>query len=159
MRKFIFLIFIFCCGIVGFAQQPQRIKATDLEKLIRESTTPLIINMWATWCAPCVQEIPYFQEEAKKHAGDSVKLILVSLDFKEAFPKDLAGFMEKRKISATVLWLDETNADYFGPKVDPKWSGAIPATLFINNKKGYRNFVEDQLTHETLQKEIMAMLK
>ena len=67
--------------------------------------------------------------------------------------------MIKRHITAPVLWLDETNADYFCPKVDAKWSGAIPATLFINSKTGYRNFIEEQLSHEELKKEIMAILK
>ena len=74
------------------------------------------------------------------------------------FPKGVESFAAKRKITATILWLDETNADYFCPKVDPKWSGAIPATLFINNKTGYRKFFEEQLTHQALKKEIMAIL-
>ena len=142
----------------SYSQQVTLVKATDLEKIIAEAKTPLIINMWATWCKPCVEELPYFQTEVAKHK-DSVQLLLVSLDFKEAYPKDIIAFAEKRKITPPIVWLDETNADYFCPKVDAKWSGAIPATLFINNKKGYRNFIEDQLSPETLRTEIMAMLK
>ena len=56
------------------------------------------------------------------------------------------------------MWLDETNADYFCPKVDEKWTGAIPATLFINNSKNYRKFMEEQLSEEELEKEILALL-
>ncbi|MEI2737607.1 MAG: hypothetical protein V9F01_02345 [Chitinophagaceae bacterium] len=67
--------------------------------------------------------------------------------------------MKKRNVTAEVAWLDETNADYFCPKIDAKWSGAIPATLFINNKTGYRNFIEEQISHEKLKKEIMAILE
>ncbi len=139
------------------SQEIRSVKITDVEKIIAESKTPLIINIWATWCKPCIEELPYFQEEVKKH--DSLQLLLVSLDFKEAFPEVIEKFMKKRKVSATVVWLDETNADYFCPKIDPKWSGAIPATLFINNKTGYRNFVEQQISHEKLKKEIMAILE
>jgi hypothetical protein len=83
----------------------------------------------------------------------------VSLDFKEGFPVGISSFAEKRKITAPIVWLDETNADYFCPKVDVKWSGAIPATLFINNKTGYRKFIEEQISHEQLKKEIKAILK
>ncbi|MEO7924935.1 MAG: TlpA disulfide reductase family protein [Chitinophagaceae bacterium] len=140
------------------AQEIKSIKATDLKKLIAESKTPLIINMWATWCKPCIEELPYFIEEIKDHRKDSLQLILVSLDFKEAFPEEIAAFAKKRKIDASIFWLDETDADYFCPKVDPKWSGAIPATLFINNKTGYRNFIEEQVSHEKLKKEIKAIL-
>lgn len=142
----------------SFSQEVKQVKATDLEKIIKESKTPLLINFWATWCVPCIEELPYFQEEVKKHQADSVKLLLVSLDLKDQFPTKLSAFAKKRKYTYPILWLNETNADYFCPKVDEKWSGSIPATLFINNKKGYRKFMEQQLTRAQLQKEIMAIL-
>jgi hypothetical protein len=86
-------------------------------------------------------------------------LILVSVDFKEEFPEGIEATVEKRKFHSTILWLNETNADYFCPRVDPKWSGAVPASLFINNRSGYRKFFEEQLSEEQLRKEIMAILK
>lgn len=147
-----FFTILFCSG-----QEIRSVKITEVEKIIAESKTPLIINMWATWCKPCIEELPYFQNEVRKY--DSLQLLLVSLDFKEAFPDGITKFMKKRKITAPVLWLDETNADYFCPRIDSKWSGAIPATLFINNKKGYRNFIEEQISREKLQQEIMAILE
>ncbi|MBL7746856.1 MAG: redoxin domain-containing protein [Chitinophagaceae bacterium] len=159
MRRNILLIVSLLAGSLIFGQEVRRVKITDLEKIIAESKTPLIINMWATWCKPCIEEIPYFQEEALAHSKDSLQLLLVSLDFKEAFPNNIKTFAGKRNITASILWLDETDADYFCPKIDPKWSGAIPATLFINNKKGYRKFAEDQLSHEELKREIMALLE
>ena len=163
MRKWVcLLIIVFVTGQVH-AQEIKSIKATDMEKIIAESKTPLIINMWATWCKPCLAELPHFLEEVKKHnalagPGDSISLLLVSLDFKEAFPREIAAVAKKRKLDVPIAWLNETNADYFCPKLDPKWSGAIPATLFIHNKTGYRNFVEGELSHEELKKEIMAIL-
>jgi len=67
--------------------------------------------------------------------------------------------MSRRKIKAPVLWLNETNADYFCPKIDPRWSGVIPASVFINNTTGYRSFFEGQMSHKELKKEIMAILE
>ncbi len=159
MRQNILTIGLSLLSSFVFGQEIKSVKITDVEKIIAESKTPLIINMWATWCVPCVQELPYFQDEVKKYRKDSVQLLLVSLDFKEAIPEGITKFMDKRKITAPVVWLDETNADYFCPKIDAKWSGAIPATLFINNKTGYRNFVEAQISHEKLKNEIMAILE
>lgn len=159
MRKCLILMgMIFLTEAVP-AQDVKKIKADELEKFILESKGPLIVNMWATWCKPCIEELPYFLEEAKKHQKDSVQLILVSLDFKETYPQKVIAFAKKKDITVPIRWLDETDADYFCPKVDPKWSGAIPATLFINNKTGYRHFVEEQLSHERLKLEIMAILK
>ena len=152
-----FLLFLQLATVQG--QEIKSVKITDIEKIIAESKTPLIINMWATWCLPCIEELPYFQKEVAEHSKDSLQLILVSLDFKESFPSGIVKFMNKRKITAPVVWLDETNADYFCPKIDAKWSGAIPATLFINNKTGYRKFVEGKISPEQLKKEIRAVLK
>jgi len=158
MRK-CFLLFAVFCGMIVHAQEVKKVKAVDVEKIIAESKTPLIVNMWATWCVPCIEELPYFLKEVEEHSKDSVQLLLVSLDFKESYPDDIKKFMKKRKINVSTLWLDETNADYFCPKIDPKWQGAIPATLFINNKTGYRKLIEEKIAHDDLKKEIMALLE
>jgi len=85
-------------------------------------------------------------------------LILVSLDGKENYPKQLRNFVNKRKFTTEIFWLDETNADYFCPKIDSTWTGAIPATLLVNPKTGQRKFFEQPLTPQKLEKEIMAIL-
>lgn len=137
------------------AQEIKKIKITDLEKAINESKTPLIVNFWATFCQPCIEEIPYFEELAKKNG---ISLLLVSLDLDKSYPAEIKNFIVTKKYSAPVQWLDESDADYFCPKVDSAWSGAIPASLFVNNKTGYRKFVEAQLSRVQLGKEIMAIL-
>jgi hypothetical protein len=57
-----------------------------------------------------------------------------------------------------VVWLDEFDADYFIPKIDSSWSGALPATLLLNIQKGYRRFLDQVLTEEKLKLEIDQML-
>ena len=117
----------------------------------------MIVSFWATFCIPCIEEIPYFQEAVKKHKKDNVTLLLVSLDLREDYTK-IKPLAAKKKFTAPIVWLNETNADYFCPKVDSSWSGAIPATLFINNKTGYRKFYEEKVKEDKLEKEIMAIL-
>jgi thiol-disulfide isomerase/thioredoxin len=141
---------LFCAAVS--AQEIKAVKVTDLEKIIRESKRPLVVNFWATWCKPCLEEIPYFQQEAIAHRKDSLELIFVSVDYKEEFPKGIAAMAAKRNISSTVVWLNESNADYFCPRIDKNWSGAVPSTLFINNKTGYRRFREEQVPEDELKK-------
>ena len=150
------MIFFFVLSAAG--QGVKKVKVTDLEKLIKESKTPLIINFWATFCKPCMEEIPHFQKLGKKYEKNGVKLLLVSLDMKDDFPVKVNDFIKKKKITNPVAWLDETNADYFCPRVDKTWSGAIPATLFINNRNSYRKFTEEPLSEEQLEREIRMIL-
>jgi thiol-disulfide isomerase/thioredoxin len=117
----------------------------------------LIVSFWATFCVPCIQEIPYLERLVKQHEKDSIKVLLVSLDLQEDYVK-IRPLASQKKFSSPIVWLNETNADYFCPKVDSSWSGAIPATLFINNKTGYRKFYEEQVKEAQLEKEIMAIL-
>jgi thiol-disulfide isomerase/thioredoxin len=157
MKTLLIILFLFLSVALN-AQQIKKIRIADLEKTIAESKTPLIVNFWATFCIPCIKEIPYFQKLVKQHQKDSIKLLLVSLDLQEDY-SNIKSFAAKRKFTAPIVWLDETNADYFCPRVDSSWSGAIPASLFINNRTGYRKFLEQELSEVQLEKEIMAILK
>jgi thiol-disulfide isomerase/thioredoxin len=141
------------------AQTIPKWKMSVLEDYIKKSETPVIINFWATYCIPCIKEIPYFQEMVKKYEEKGVKLLLVSLDFEESYPEHILKFSGKMKFTAPIVWLDEFDADYFCPKIDSKWSGVMPATLFVNNKTGYRIFFEEQLPETKFEEEINKMIQ
>lgn len=154
------LMLVLTIGGSASAQEVRRIKMPELQEMMADSSRPMIINMWATWCKPCIEEIPYFLEEYNDHKKDSLRLVLVSLDAKELYPDALTKFVLKRNFhQAEVYWLDETDADYFCPRFDKHWSGAIPATLFLNNKTGHRRFFEVQVEHKDLKKEIRHLLR
>jgi len=159
MKKttFIIIFSVFCMGCNS--QSIPKWKITELEDYIAKSEQPVIVNFWATNCIPCIKEIPYFHELTKKYESKGVRLLLVSLDFEESYPEKISEFAIKRKYTAPIIWLWETNADYFCPKIDAKWSGVMPATLFINNKTGYRNFFEEEMSRQKLESEILKLIK
>ncbi len=148
--------FISASGQTGPAIQKVKIK--DLEDIIAHSDHPLIVNFWATFCAPCNREIPYFQASIARYKDQRVELVLVSLDLPDYYPAKIAGFARSRGYTSRIVWLDETNADYFCPRVDPHWMGGIPSSLFINNKTHYRRFFDRQLTEPQVDPEIREML-
>jgi thiol-disulfide isomerase/thioredoxin len=140
------------------AQQIKKMSITELESAITTSKKPLVVNFWATWCGPCVEEIPYFINTIKSKYKDSVDLLLVNLDIKSYYPIKLINFINARKFNnARVVWLSESNADVFCPRIDSSWSGALPVTLMVDNSKGYRKFYEQQLTPLQLERELKRL--
>lgn len=107
-----------------------------------------IINFWATWCKPCVAELPYFE----KLKEDGVKVTLVSLDMPKLVESKLIPFLKERKLKSEVVLLDDPDANNWIPKVDENWSGAIPATLIL--KKDKQKFYEKSFTYQTLTQSI-----
>lgn len=159
MKKIMLFACVFLSVFSVFSQQVKKAQIGEIEEIIHKSDHPVIISFWATWCAPCLTEIPYFQETVKKYADHKVELVLVSLDFKESYPSVIESFVRRKNFQASFYWLNETNADLFCPKIDPKWNGGIPATLFVNNKTNYRKFFDRQLTPLQVEAEIKAQVK
>ena len=141
------------------AQQVKRININELQAYIQKSEKPLVVNFWATFCKPCMEEIPYFQHTIRSQYKGEIELLLVSLDVRADYPQKISSIAAQKNISAHIAWLNETDADYFCPKIDQKWLGAIPCTLMVNNKKKYRKFYDDQLSPVQLDKELKALVQ
>ncbi len=157
--KHLLLISVLLISIASIDAQPiKRWKMDDLLQYADTNDSVLVINFWATFCAPCIAELPYFHSITNKYKKQNVKLLLVSLDFEEYYPKRIRDFANKRKYTAEIVWLDEEKPDEFCPRIDAKWTGSMPATLFINKKTGYRKFVEAEMKPEELEKEIKLLL-
>ena len=158
--KHIFIIL--CISVTMLSAQGQQMpkwKIADVENYIAASKDEvLVINLWATFCKPCVAEIPSFIKIANQYKSEKVKLVLVSLDLPSFYPGKIASFAKKHHFNTNIVWLEETDADYFGPKIDKSWSGSIPATLMINTKTGYRKFYEEELEPEVFEKEILKAI-
>jgi thiol-disulfide isomerase/thioredoxin len=157
MRSF-FAFSLLIISSTLFSQNIPVLKVTDLEKRINNnSDTTYIVNFWATWCAPCVKELPDFDSISKTYPNQKIKVLLVTMDFKEDLETKVKPFVKKKKILSEVLLLDESNADYFIPKIANEWTGALPATVIINNKKNIKHFFEKKLTFEFLKNEIQQI--
>jgi len=118
----------------------------------KSKDTTYVINFWATWCRPCVKELPYFEQLAKENTGKPFKLVLVSLDFDDKV-KAVKSLLAKKGIASEAVMLADPHADEWIEQVDSAWSGAIPATVII--KDGKRHFFEKSYeSYEELKQEI-----
>jgi thiol-disulfide isomerase/thioredoxin len=116
-----------------------------------------VINFWATWCAPCVKELPYFEKLSNQFADKNVEVVLVSLDFPHLYESKLKPFIAEHHLKAKVIALDDVDMNSWIPQVNRDWSGSIPATIIYKNDDS--KFFEQSLTYEILENEILKFLK
>ncbi len=152
--KVSFLMLLLFAGFFGKAQNVSVYKIDPLLKRIYNSSdTVYVVNFWATWCKPCVAELPEFEKFTMANPGKTIKVILVSMDFKEDLHKKLIPFLAKNKCSSEVILLDEINGNDFINQISEQWSGAIPATLITSKNKSKQLFIEKKVTYEFLQEQ------
>jgi len=176
MIKKIMLLFGFLFFLTSCKNEVKKEIVTALKKEVTSTTTsvktydynqlkPLlekkddktyVINFWATWCAPCVKELPYFEKINKEYADKNVAVLLVSLDFPKQVEKKLIPFINRKKLQSEVVLLDDVNEDVWIKAIDESWSGALPATIIYTKNK--RKFYEQSFDYETLENELKTFL-
>ncbi|MFH4967867.1 redoxin domain-containing protein [Gaetbulibacter sp. M240] len=124
--------------------------------LKKQNDTTYVVNFWATWCAPCVKELPHFETLTSNYKDKKVKVLLVSLDFPHLYDKKLKPFIVEHNLKSEVVALDDPDMNSWIPEVSPEWSGSLPATLIYNNDK--RAFYEQSFTYESLENQLKLFL-
>ncbi len=153
LKMRITLIFglLFLCQL-SWSQGSELVKLDKLQQLIQgEKQQIQVVNFWATWCAPCLKELPLFEKLNGERKDVHIRLVSMDMDL-DPDPEKVRKFVVRKKIQSEVLILNERNPNQWIDKVDKNWSGALPATLVINNKTGKRKFVEKELHEGDLEK-------
>ncbi|NNE33402.1 MAG: TlpA family protein disulfide reductase [Winogradskyella sp.] len=115
-----------------------------------------VVNFWATWCAPCIKELPYFETVNETYDDKGVEVLLVSLDFPRQYETQLIPYIKKHKLKSKVVAFDDTNQNRWIPAINENWSGAIPATIIY--KGDQRKFYEQSFTLEELETELKQFI-
>ncbi|MFA5326724.1 MAG: TlpA family protein disulfide reductase [Prolixibacteraceae bacterium] len=110
--------------------------------------TVYLVNFWATWCAPCVAELPAIEAVGKKYQYQKFKILLVSLDLPKQLNSRLIPFLLSKKIKSDVILLDDPDQNNWIEKVNADWSGEIPFTLIYG--KDFRSAYAQSFSYETL---------
>ena len=151
------IFFLFSCNNLS----EDAIEVVDFEgmysKIDLSVDKTYVINFWATWCAPCVKELPYFEEVNKQSKDNNTEVILVSLDFPSQIESKLKPYLKKNKIKSKVILLDDSKINTWVPKVSERWDGGIPATLIVNSSN--YNFYPKPFEKEELFTEIKKVIE
>lgn len=152
MSRFLILLLIICAFVAKAQEQAKIVKLPELQEIISAKSEQIkVINFWATWCAPCVKEMPLFEKLGQER--QDVKITFVSMDLDlDPDPTKVYKFVTRKKIQSQVVILDEKNPNLYIDLIDKSWSGALPATIVVNTKTGQRKFVEKELHEGELEK-------
>lgn len=147
-----FSIFAFLLVVFSFSAYSQNVKLLNIdqlnERVKKGKDSTYVVNFWATWCAPCIKELPHFEKLQADYKAEKVKVLLLSVDFKSKLSSAVVPFVKRKNLKNEVFLLNESSPQEYIDRIDPSWSGSIPATLFIKGNK--RKFVESEFTYEQL---------
>ena len=159
MKK-LFLLLMALISLYSFGQSSKQIQKivnfAQLQTVLQQNDNKLyVVNFWATWCKPCVKELPHFMEINKTYRDNThFKMILVSLDMASEMDTRVKPFLLKNTIDTDVYLLDDNKRmNEWIPTIDKKWSGAIPATILYRNGQKLE-FKEGEISKEELVKMI-----
>jgi len=125
------------------------INFTQFEPLLhKQNDTVYLINFWATWCAPCREEIPAIQKIEEKYSNQKLKILLISLDFPNQIESRLIPFIREHNLKSQVIVLDDPNQNSWIDKVDTNWSGGLPFTLIYG--KNFRESYSHSFHYQQL---------
>ncbi len=115
-------------------QEPVELKSLDeaaLTKLVKNDTDKLLlINVWATWCGPCITELPEFVTMNRMYRRRNFQLVTISLDDPEQ--KDAAlKILREKHVAGTNYISSVPSRDRFADVLDKEWDGPVPYTLLI----------------------------
>ncbi|WP_040626851.1 TlpA disulfide reductase family protein [Mucilaginibacter paludis] len=150
MRQLVLLLFSAATSMLGYAQQVKIITSNQLNSRFKKGEdTTYVVNFWATWCSPCIKELPSFEKLKKHNFIKPVRVILVSTDLRKKDLSYISAFVKKYHLTDDLYLLDEEPADYLSA-ISSKWTGSLPATLIIKPRKNNRAFYNRPLSYEEL---------
>lgn len=144
---------------VCWGQQLRNVSYNELQKdLINDTSSFIILNFWATWCKPCVEELPEFEKILSLYNSKNVRVILANLDFNSKVESTVIPLVQSKKLNSELVHITDTDPNEWINKASPDWSGAIPFTLIIYKGKKIWNKSE-KITFEELESIIINKLK
>ena len=154
----IFGLYLSVFQVFSQTEKVRVIKFEDLQKQINTvSDTTLVIHFWATWCKPCIEELPNYEKLSQEFNKKKIRFVLVSMDFPKDLKDKVEPFIAKNNINSEVVLLDEPDYNAWIDEVDKDWSGTIPATLMVNLMMRKRIFFEGQANSDKFLEQLKEM--
>lgn len=144
-----FILFLtFITGIISCGKSPgyenrnnvqENISVINADKfsemISNRNEKILFVNVWATWCIPCIEEFPELIKLKEKYSKKDVDIITLNINLLSERDSKVMPFLKKNKNTIPVFMAEKDNIDDIINLLDKNWSGAVPVS-FVFNKKG-----------------------
>jgi len=165
VQKYLIIVILILAGIgLTTYSQPKEsykveiINPSDLEKIIGESDgRALLINVWATWCAPCREEFPELVKLANDYSKE-VRVVGISDDEKGDLDSKVIPFLKNQNASFQNYLLKVVDPEDFINALNKKWGGAIPATFIYDKTGNQKEMIVGKQTYEVFEKAIKKVI-
>ena len=160
LQSIVMLLLFPLLSLAENRKSEKEIPVIDFKQLLplleKDNDTVYVVNFWATWCAPCIKEIPYFEQLGEKYRDQELKVLMVSLDMPNQVESKLIPYIEEHEMRNEVILLDDPRFNDWIPLVEKNWTGAIPATLVY--KGDSRVFHAGELIYPELEEMVGPFL-
>ena len=135
------------------------VTASGLREAIRaDSGHVVLVNVWATWCKWCKDEMPGLLALRRRHEAEGLRLILVSAD-DEGSGADVAPTLGALGVDFRSYIIRDTSDDAFINAMDKRWSGALPASFIFDGSGKMAVMIIGERTPEELEAKLAPYLK
>lgn len=128
MKRLLPVLLILCAGLVPAADLKPVDESGYARLIASYKGKVLLVNFWATWCAPCRKEMPELAALAAKYKSKGLELVTVAID-EESDRRTASDFLDKAKVPPPAFIKNFKSDEKFISMVDPRWSGGLPFTV------------------------------
>ncbi|MGA7160577.1 MAG: TlpA disulfide reductase family protein [Bacteroidota bacterium] len=137
------------------ARSVKPINVNGIERLLHDRKGKILfLNVWATWCQPCVEEFPDLVKVYEEYRDSPVDIVAISVDYPDEIESKIVPFLTSLNVPFTVYVADVKKDEDFINALNPAWSGAVPATFIFDAHGKQQKFMFGQKNYETFKADI-----
>lgn len=136
----------------------EKVDSEAVFEIIRNSHSQLkLVNLWATWCRPCIEEFPALLKLKENYADQGLEVIFISMDMVEEESR-VRRFLMDQKVGFVSYLKNESDNEFIN-KMNTDWSGALPATFIYDQAGNQVTFWTGDKSYEEFENEIESLMK
>ena len=140
-------------------RQVEAISATDFQGVLESHRGKVVlVNLWATWCIPCVQELPDLNLLQTRYRERGLVVLAVSMDDPATLEDKVRPFFSERAPDLVSYLNSEADEYAFIDPIDPEWIGALPTSFLFDRDGSLHEQHAGRLLYKDLEKEVLPLL-